>query len=1235
MDSILFEKLIDNHEGWTIDYKSQQYDLSNDGKKACFIKDIISMANTVRECTSYIIIGVQADVDGKKDLIGVSEHHDDGAIFQTIIKDKVFPVPKFVYYPFEYKGLSFGVFEIPVVKGIGPCQPVKDYGGVLKRHEIYYRQGSSNEPASYPEVLRIFKWLHGEGLDETVDYDAEVTIPGWAQFYRACSNFDNTQKYILIVGPDIKVSQEQLKAFGAVDWSLVFDFNPSSELDGILSAVTPSLSLRRSIHLITCENNQSLVPDRATYWYAANGLIDNSSMVTESWREWNRKYNERIRETLLEFYRQAGEMPVTVIVLWDSNDYVAMICNLIDSIYGDAASFVIAIPETNILQQLASNIDASLIQISLPQILDGLRATKKATTNIYDEIWLPCLAVGTSTPLPIKQLRWIEEDLEVLHLNVGYIDKNISGIKDFYRGRVITWSELGLDYDVRRDLVKEFKKKVEYSLQNRLTKKINLFHYAGAGGTTLGRRLCWDLHETYPSVTLKKYRQRETIERLREIFRLTQQSILILVECAEINLDEVDKLITELKSRQVPATLLLVQRCFTANVPAGEFFLDSILRPNEKARFLDAYSREVPEKRHELKQFIDLGQEKLKTPFYFGLITFEKDFVNIQGFVFQRLSRATEIQRQILTYISLCYYYSQQPVNSQLFSRKLHCPDNRKVLLERVLSTPLLELVTCEYEYNWRPTHQLIAEEIVKQVLSGNSTDEHVWKQMLATWANGLIEIISVNSKITTKESIDLLKRLFVIRDNQDLLGKDIISEETGTAVSKFSRFIEDIPSLAGRQQVLINLTEKFPEEAHFWAHLSRFYSIQEKDPDKALIAINKAIEIADEEDHSLYHMRGMCYRAKLYMLMEEIKFNGSTVDEKIQMIKPIVSITGEQFEKVREIDKKSEYGYISHIQMLLEVLDFGFIISGKQTRTELLIGNNGCAIWLREVMDLAQDLLERARRVREGEPPSSYIRRLRVALEKLNDNHSKMVEGLTNLLGCQDIYQPTIRRQLVRAYLLKNGNSWDNFNQKELDRILDYLQANIIQEPTVEQNLRLWFQAARKSTRQKIDGTIEKLSVWRAMSSSLDAIYYLYILYTIKVLEGSKLSLVYEQDLLNECSRSARHLRNRTFCFEWWGDGIGLQRIVHHSQLGERDTETDFYKNISLLCRVEGRISKIEGPEAGEITLKSGLKAFFVPARGNFIKGRDENQLADFFLGFSYDGLRAWNVSPCVKQVG
>ena len=103
-----------------------------------------------------------------------------------------------------------------------------------------------------------------------------------------------------------------------------------------------------------------------------------------------------------------------------------------------------------------------------------------------------------------------------------------------------------------------------------------------------------------------------------------------------------------------------------------------------------------------------------------------------------------------------------------------------------------------------------------------------------------------------------------------------------------------------------------------------------------------------------------------------------------------------------------------------------------------------------------------------------------------------------------------------------------------------------------------------------------------------------------------------------------ARYRRGRTKSYEWFGRGSGAKRLVHHSQLGDWNQTTEFWENISPLERVSGIITRIDGSQAGTIELPSGIRAFFVPARGNF-STRHINRKVSFYLGFSFDGPRAW----------
>jgi hypothetical protein len=284
---------------------------------------------------------------------------------------------------------------------------------------------------------------------------------------------------------------------------------------------------------------------------------------------------------------------------------------------------------------------------------------------------------------------------------------------------------------------------------------------------------------------------------------------------------------------------------------------------------------------------------------------------------------------------------------------------------------------------------------------------------------------------------------------------------------------------------------------------------------------------------------------------------------------------------------------------------------------------------WYLELLDLAEELLENVARLREGEKQDKFVVQCQANLAKLYQDYNQVIQRWNSLLDNKDVYHPPVRRQLVRAYVAKRSGSWDELKPNEIERVLELLEQNILHEPESDKNIRLWFQAARRSFKQNIDSAIEKLTYWRANTHALDATYYLYVLYVVKALDGSTLASNYAKDLIQESFSKSQLLRNHNFSFEWYGNEneAGMKRLIYHQRLGEKDTNADFYKNVSLLTLVHGRISEIKSGKSGKVEMPSGLEAFFVPSREGYIRSRDENKRVKFHLGFSYAGLRAWNV--------
>lgn len=163
MNRELFEKLIKEDEGNTLDFKEYFYDFSGSTKiekeqKQCsFIKDFLAFTNTIRERSAFIIIGVK---DGTKELIGMDRLHDGNEI-ATVLEGRLDKIPEYHYENFKYDEKIYGIIEIPI-KGYGmPCRAIRDIGSKVKRNITYIRRDQSSSEATREEEQDIIEWFKG------------------------------------------------------------------------------------------------------------------------------------------------------------------------------------------------------------------------------------------------------------------------------------------------------------------------------------------------------------------------------------------------------------------------------------------------------------------------------------------------------------------------------------------------------------------------------------------------------------------------------------------------------------------------------------------------------------------------------------------------------------------------------------------------------------------------------------------------------------------------------------------------------------------------------------------------------------------------------------------------------------------------------------------------------------------------------------------------------------------
>ena len=218
-------------------------------------------------------------------------------------------------------------------------------------------------------------------------------------------------------------------------------------------------------------------------------------------------------------------------------------------------------------------------------------------------------------------------------------------------------------------------------------------------------------------------------------------------------------------------------------------------------------------------------------------------------------------------------------------------------------------------------------------------------------------------------------------------------------------------------------------------------------------------------------------------------------------------------FGRSRDLNPENEHGYIAEAQMLIELIEY---VARLHRDFFEFLGRRDVPPYLREALDRVESLLAHVRRDREGVGTSQYESRASASVRVLYGDYSGAIQRLDSLTTRQDVYQPTVRRQLAWAYLSRSGGDWSGIHQGNLDRVVELLARNLGEEPRHSDNIRMWMQASRfRKTPPSIESVFEHVQYWRAEPGSVDAAYYAYVLSALMAMDGSRLALQhYEQYL-------------------------------------------------------------------------------------------------------------------------
>jgi len=796
-----------------------------------------------------------------------------------------------------------------------------------------------------------------------------------------------------------------------------------------------------------------------------------------------------------------------------------------------------------------------------------------------------------------------------------------------------------------------------------------LEHTPGIGGSTLLRQIGWTLHEDYPVLLIKRYKK-GTVNKL--ITNLYDQLLKGVVVLADETFEHIDDLEQDIKNipracvlvasvRQRMSTRVTAQKIpITRITDAGEEQLKKLFKKHSPLS-----SEEKAKKDAGFSAFIKQDQSSMRCPFMIGLYYMERDFDGVSGYVDQITHTVSDVtELKAMAFICLCDLYGQVSLPAALVNKYLVISPRSNYLDTHPYVAGAFIKTTHKDTTVYQSKHYLISQHLLDKCcmkLYNGGYQEH-----LAEIALDFIDFIlrACNEKFAEIYQV-ILEKVFTSRISDSLDGQ-----------SDFARIIEEIQIPEARKQILFKLAKGsadlaersnpyeipslFMMTAHFYGHLSRLCSKRGAGIENYYDAVthsDKAVAYMEQcgrNDPLVYHMHGDVRLNALKRKWEEYRnqpdlspaaADYSNIEDEIESINTI-------FDKAA-IAGSPDYALTSQMDMLISYLRFVFQEKKILNSSDL---NRLSESQVKYRMDV-EELLCQIDEVPLGEITRSIF--LRLENEYRSDimmrDYGKAIEYYQNRLDelkksprlVTDIM--VARQGLINARLGKYRASSNNVSNyyseivdKDIEEILKLLEATMEQRFDAncyqDRQRRIsaysrWLQLSKFSHRTVEQG-IQVALKWKLLEelgqrNDPQPYYYLYILYYLNVLDGSKANwdkaksyqrLSYQKALDKGYSMNA--IRDLLV------EGTGMNRLLdirHVSNIAEELSKG------KLRPQVMGGFFKDIKAKKGLVEIRQPICwmdaiAKFRIGENNSLDTAQVTHKVEFCGGFSYEQITAVN---------
>lgn len=1051
------------------------------------------------------------------------------------------------------------------------------------------------------------------------------------------------RQHVLFLSPENVNDSPFIHYFSQVPWAAVLDFDVNSANTGFLAGCETfcenmGMKICRILPPLADEGRRKstvLLPNGIP-WVLLEGMPESKRNAKDS-LEW-------VREFFLALGK-SHQVPLTFLVLWNSVKETETLCKNLFNILTVVRSLplysqvklVIASTGDLIstpLEYLADDWNVDVKRISLEDVCNALFLSVSLSPFVQEnqDFSLPVADPEDPQKVSFKILpptsRWVNAEMEVLYKSVGSTPQfETDDACHFYRGGLISWYALRMGYAIKRTNWMVLKARIDDLLLKAGSVTLKMPHQRGAGGTTTARKILFDYHERYPCVVLKSVGHSEVAEGIKVLAEFCKLPIIILVDFKLSQSDEfdVDTLFNILSNDRIPCIILSVihqsPRKSENPIQSSEksektlpIRLASDLDDHEAQEFVEIYSTQKREKLSELRALLNRSKE-LQIPFYYALTTFEEKFTGLKPFVADCVQGLDLTKRKILVFLALAYHYGHNSLPSNDFAGILQVPRRVVISLESVLPGFSRELLL-EEDGRWRPRHDLIAMEMLRQLLT-----------MPGPEGSPLMHPDNWKSQLPEK-ALDFLGHM------QETVVSDVLLSRVSDD-AYFSQLIHDIPFEDDAIKLFEKAISLFPNNPFFKVHLGRVYSLQKKSA-----GFSMAIKYTDEgincsqlqgypsRKRGLFaQMKGMVYSREVDYLMD--------LNAEIKLIVEMASDGVENFRRAVSFAPDID-GYIPEVRMMCKVFEY---IDNKTGNFFDYAKSADAHPFIIDAIHGTSDTLECV-------PDSDvypYWRMRLTCLGRRNFSPRKEKETLEFLYDLRKsgrTSRGSINRQIVimkRDICLKNGNSLSVVAPELIELLNEALKYD-----NIERTMHLWVRLA-PFIPVPLSEAVDKVFHWSSCSKSVRSYLYKYIIACLHVLEGgsstySEIMKNAFEDLNSEIKainrRDVGRFRHPDRPVVWLGNGIGMGHLVYLDDKSSapkdvRKTRFIEHKLTKQLRHLTGLIVKT-GPKVGKIRTNGDLDVSFRAdlCEPPLVSKAFAYKKVKFYLSFTFFGTDAYNVT-------